>query len=286
MTSEKLTRAHKTLLHDRLKNIPTFLSEYSFANLYLFRQAHDYHVLNDGQEIFLSGKTYDERPFLMPTRDIRTSPVQKLIEIGQNYDFIFPIPEEWLSAFDGYSIESDVNEGDSDYVYSAEKMISLKGPQLHAKKNLLNQFLSLYVPDPRPLTPDRMADALDVLEIWQVDVGGPKSETDYYSCREAFELYEELVLCGAIYYVNDEPAGFIMGEEFNKSMFTLHFAKGKRKFKGMYQYMYNHFAKMLPQKYEYLNFEQDIGKLALKIAKSSYYPDRMLKKYRVRIVSP
>ena len=45
--------------------------------------------------------------------------------------------------------------------------------------------------------------------------------------------------------------------------------------------MFNHFANMLPRKYEFLNFEQDLGKLALKIAKSSYHPDRMLNKYRV-----
>jgi uncharacterized protein len=46
--------------------------------------------------------------------------------------------------------------------------------------------------------------------------------------------------------------------------------------------MYNHFAKILPKQYAFLNFEQDLGKLALRIAKSSYDPDRILKKYRVR----
>ena len=45
--------------------------------------------------------------------------------------------------------------------------------------------------------------------------------------------------------------------------------------------MYNHFAKILPKKYAFLNFEQDLGKLALRIAKSSYDPDRILKKYRI-----
>jgi hypothetical protein len=32
-----------------------------------------------------------------------------------------------------------------------------------------------------------------------------------------------------------------------------------------------------------MNFEQDLGKLELRIAKSSYVPDMMVKKYRVRI---
>jgi hypothetical protein len=62
----------------------------------------------------------------------------------------------------------------------------------------------------------------------------------------------------------------------------LHFAKGNRKFKGVYQYMFNQFARILPGKYQYMNFEQDLGKLALRIAKSSYHPDQILEKYRLR----
>ncbi len=47
--------------------------------------------------------------------------------------------------------------------------------------------------------------------------------------------------------------------------------------------MYNNLANLLPKKYNYFNFEEDLDKEALKIAKSSYVPDAMLKKYRVSI---
>jgi hypothetical protein len=281
MTSEPLAFHHQAKLHQRLKDIPTFLSEYSFANLYLFRQAHQFHLVCDHQDMWITGKTYDGHSFVMPTQDIRTQNMEPMLAFSKDYDFIFPIPEEWLSAFDPTRIHSEFNEGDSDYIYTTEKMATFKGQKMHGKKNLLNQFLSLYTPEAKPLTKERMADARDVLDAWQTDMAQPKEETDYESCREAFERYDELILCGGIYYVNQEPAGFIIGEEFNQKMFTLHFAKGKRKFKGMYQYMFNHFANMLPHKYEFLNFEQDLGMLALKIAKSSYHPDQMLKKYRV-----
>ncbi len=127
-----------------------------------------------------------------------------------------------------------------------------------------------------------MNDAREVLEVWQEDVGEEKRATDYFPCREAFERYDELVLCGGIYYVEGEAAGFVIGEEIQSDTFALHFAKGKRKFKGLYQYMYNHFAKILPKQYAFLNFEQDLGKLAIRIAKSSYHPARVLKKYRIR----
>jgi len=74
-----------------------------------------------------------------------------------------------------------------------------------------------------------------------------------------------------------------LGEELNQEMFVLNFAKAKKRFKGIYQYMYNNIANLLPQRYKYFNFEEDLGKEPLKVAKSSYIPDALLKKFRVAL---
>ena len=285
MFREKLSLGHKELLQARFKYSRSFLSEYSFSNLYLFRESHDYHVIKDEDSVFISGKTYDGLRYIMPTGEISVSDLAVLKNFLHDYDFVFPIPEEWLGAFGVKGVKSTFVEGDSDYIYSVEQLATYKGRKLHDKKNLLNQFLSLYTPQAFPLTKERMDDARSILDAWQEDVGGEKTSTDYFPCQEGLALYDELVLCGGIYYVNGEPAGFIIGEEINDAMFVFHFAKGKRKFKGLYQYMYNHFAGILPAHYTHINFEQDLGKLALKIAKSSYNPEQMLHKYRVSFVS-
>jgi hypothetical protein len=282
MLLEKLGLEHKTLLQDRLKRAGPSLSEYSFANLYLFRAVHDYHVLTVPEGIFISGTTYDGGRFLMPTGEIRPEQVDAVLGLLQEGEFLFPVPEEWLPVFEGRTAAPVSLEDDSDYVYTAEKLSTYRGHDLHGQKNLLNQFLARYTPEARPLTPDLLKDAQAVLDVWQQDVGEEKTATDYFPCREALERSDELVLCGGIYYVEAEPAGFILGEEIRPDMFVLHFAKGKRKFKGLYQYMYNHFAKILPRRYQWMNFEEDLGKLALRIAKSSYHPDRVLRKFRIR----
>ena len=284
MKKDKLSLAHKELLWDRFKKARCSLSEYSFANLYLFRETHDHQVITEGDSIFVSGKTYDGFQYVMPTVDLRSGNTESLLEAAQGQDFIFPVPEEWLVALGNHGASAVFTEDDSDYVFTLEKLAAYKGHKLHGQKNLLNQFLARFTPEAKPLTPERMPDAVQVLEAWQSDVGEDKSVTDYYPCLEALELSDELALCGGIYYVEKEPAGFVLGEEIGPDMFALHFAKGKRKFKGLYQYMYNHFAKILPRSYAFLNFEQDLGKLALRIAKSSYDPDRILNKYRVRVV--
>jgi hypothetical protein len=279
---EKLGLEHKALLHARLKNVGSALSEYSFANLYLFREVHDYHVVTLPEGIFIRGRAYDGGRFLMPTEEITREKAASVLRMLKDGEYLFPVPEVWLPTFEGQNISAEFLQDDSDYVYTVEKLSEYKGQKLHGQKNLLNQFLSRYTPDSKPLTQDRMDDARGILEAWQTDMGAEKAATDYFPCREALDLYDELVLCGGIYYVEGEPGGFVIGEEVRPDMFALHFAKGKRKFKGLYQYMYNHFAKILPKQYAYLNFEQDLGLLALRIAKSSYDPDRSLKKYRVR----
>jgi len=282
MHKEKLTFDHKEFLYERLRKIDTPVSEYSFANLYLFRGNHDYEVLFD-EETFIRGKTYDGKTYIMPAFDIRNKDVAYLKEVMKEADLLFPIPEEWLAIFNGGGFEYSYSEDDTDYLYTIEKMSTFKGNMMHKKKNLLNQFMKLYSHEAYPLVETHMADAFTILDQWQEDMGVSREETDYYPCQEALKRYDDLVICGGIYYVDKEPGGFIIGEEMNEETFALHFAKGKRKFKGLYQYMYNTFANILPKKYKWMNFEQDLGKMELRIAKASYYPDLLVKKYRVKV---
>ncbi len=282
MRSETLSIEHKDLLVPRLKAVHTSLSEYTFANLYLFRTNHDYEVLFD-EEVFIKGRSYDGYRYLMPTVELRNIDVDYLRRMLRGVDFLFPIPDAWLPAFKSDDFEIFFRQGDADYVYTVEKISTYRGRRLHKKRNLLKQFLTLYSHDARPLTNDRLVDARFVLNDWLATTNMLAAETDYNACLEALDRYEELVLCGGIYYANNEPAGFVLGEELNPETFVLHFAKARTKFKGIYQYMLNRFAGVLPQKYRYLNLEQDLDKENLRVFKSSYVPDVLVRKARVRL---
>ena len=282
MQSFKLSIGHKEVLFPRFKAIKTSLSEYTFANLYLFRNNHEYEVIFD-KETFIKGRSYDGHTYLMPTTDISTIDLPYLKEVMQTVEFLFPIPENWLNAFSPEEFEVAFVVGDADYVFSVEKMSTYGGRNLHKKRNLLKQFVGLYQHDARPLTNDRLDEARFILNDWQATSESKKEETDYEPCLEALDRYEELIICGGIYYADNEPAGFVLGEELNEEMFVLHFAKARTKFKGIYQYMFNNFAKILPPKYKYLNLEQDLDKENLRLFKSSYVPDAMIKKARIKL---
>jgi hypothetical protein len=276
MQTEQLDLKHKDLLTARLKRTGVSLSEYSFANLYLFRKNHGYEVMTDG-EVFIKGRSYEGYTYLMPTVVPRERDLPVVKDLMKDVDFLFPIPEEWLGIFDQNEFEITYNEGDRDYVYTVEKMSALKGRRLHKKRNLLSQFMARYQHEALPLTNDRLEQARFILNEWQASSGMELEQTDYGPCLEALGRYEELVLC------DGEPAGFVLGEELNKETFVLHFAKARTTYKGVYQYLFNNFAKILPPQYKYLNLGQDLNRGNLRIFKSSYVPDVLLRKARIRL---
>lgn len=282
MQREPLDLRHKHLLTERLRKITVPLSEYSFANLYLFRDVHRYEVVL-GDHLFIRGRTYDGHTFIMPTEPLDRMGTACLQDALSDADFLFPVPEEWLAALPVATFEADFREGDADYVYTVEKMSTYAGRRLHKKRNLLKQFVQSYRHEEHPLTNDRIQDARTVLEEWRKEVAAEPGETDYGPCREALERYDELVLCGGITYADGEPAGFVLGEEVNDDTYVLHFAKARTTFKGVYQHLFNSFAKVLPPKYRFLNLEQDLEQENLRVFKSSYVPDRLLRKARVRM---
>jgi uncharacterized protein len=280
MIEEPLSLYHMEILRDRLRDLHTQVSEYSFANLYLFRSRHGYSVIFD-DEIFIRGTAYNGEGYLMPTRDLRLIEEATLDRNIRRAGMLFPVPEEWLFPFQNPRYSIGYRDEDSDYIIDIGKLSTYSGNKLHDKKNLLNQFTHLYKCDALPLTDERLGDARTVLEAWQKETGSPAEATDYAACGEAVSLYDELVLCGGIYYIGGQPAGFIIGEELGDATFALHFAKAKREYKGIYQFMYNQFAKIMPSRYNAFNFEQDLGLESLRHMKTSYQPKTMVKKYRV-----
>jgi len=280
MKLERLHLGHKGILYDKLRAVETPVSEYSFANLFLFRREHEYSVLFD-EDVFVSGRTYDGARYIMPTRDIVEMDMQYLRRMVEGHDFLYPIPEGRLGLFPEAEFEVSFREGDSDYVFETEKLRTYAGRRLHRKRNLLKNFMSNYAHEARPLTEELVPDALSVLDKWQSSSGTDPDSTDYHACRDGLLHYEELLLCGGIFYAEGRPAGFIVGEERPPETFVLHFAKGLVEFKGIYQYMFNSFASVLPEKYLYVNLEQDLELEALRASKSSYQPDMMVRKGRV-----
>jgi hypothetical protein len=291
MERSKLTLEDRNTISGKLEHIGMHLSEFSFPNLYLFREIHRYEILHIPHEFFLSGLSYDNRPFIMPMINPGKAGKQFLSEMKEllfngEWDFIFPVPEEWLGCFNEREFNRTCNPDDSDYLFLTENFKNYPGKKLHKKKNRLNQFLRNHEPLLLPLTPEIIPEALDVLDLWQESSSKEITSNDYKQCREALEMLQILGLTGAMAYADGKPAGFLLGEPLNRDTFTIHFAKADTRFSGVYQFLFSRFSVDFCPEFRYLNLEQDLGNEGLRKNKNSYRPDMMAHKYRISLKNP
>lgn len=286
MRTEPIRLEHLELLEPRFNKLALDISEYTFANIYLFRTIHRYEVVF-GKDVYIKGVTRDGFKYLMPTSSIELIDMSDLLACLQGCDFLFPIPESWAPHFDAKNFQITSHEQDSDYFFSVEKMSTYPGRNLSGRRNLVKQFNELY-PDHRSieLTSQNIADAFNILEIWQQNVHLDAQSTDYAETHEALKLLDTLKLKGHISYAEGKPVGFILGEPLNPQVYLFQFAKAHIEFKGVYQYLYQEFAKSLANNFQMINLEQDMGEEELKHAKRAYQPDHLVPKLRISLCKP
>lgn len=270
--------SHQGLLTDKFRQIKLDMSEYSFANTYLFRHIHHYQIFYK-QELFLKGIARDGSSFLMPTFPLFEASESQLKGWLEEADFFFPIPEEWKNRFDPNMIDSSFSESESDYLFALDK-IRCYDKKLKTKQNQVDQFLSSHTVQAYPLTAERVEDAQLVLSLWKKS--NEDIEADYGPCQEALHLLAALQLTGEIFYVDGKPAAFLIGEYLHSS-FVIHFTKALKSIKGLYQYVYEEFAQHIDETCPFINMEQDLGSPQIRQSKRSYHPDLMLHKWRIQL---
>jgi uncharacterized protein len=288
LQTKELTLKDRELISQKLNAIDIHLAEFCFPNLYFFREVHEYEVVEIDDLILIGGVSYDKKNYLMPLHspsedsEACLEKVKALLK-KTDYDCIFPIPEEWLPCFPEKDFHRSYNDNDTDYLFLTEKMATYPGKKMHKKKNLKNQFIKLYDSSFHKLTEETVKDALYLLDTWQEASTHMLETNDYGPCKEALEDLNGFGLSGYIFYADDKPAGFVLGEPLNTSTFTIHFAKADINFKGIYAYMFSEFSALLKDNFEYINMEQDLGKEGLRKTKLSYRPDMMARKYRIEL---
>lgn len=284
MKEEALDLKHHEMLSQRLKKIGIALSEYCFANLFLFRNKHSYTVI-EGKGVYVRGVTRDGHTFIMVTEPLNKVNVDELLTLLSDVDFLYPIPKSWKVYFNPDVFDMTSWDGDTDYVYTMHKMQYYPGRKLSGKRNLVKQFLEAYQTECFPISQERIPAALLILNEWKKSLEDDL-EADYESCLEAFSLLPQITeLEGMIYYIDKNPVGFILGEPLTSRTFVIHFMKALKEYKGIYQYIYQAFAQHLDGRYAFLNLEQDLGKPYLAQAKHSYVPDCLCVKLRVALNS-
>jgi hypothetical protein len=279
--SSEMALEQRPALDGRFRALPDGMSELTFANLYLFRRVHQYRVSQlDGDLFVIAGR--DTEPFFILPFGL--PPGDRLAELFERHHIIKCATASQAEQLAGMGYRVWEDHDNCDYLYRREDLTSLSGRKLHRKKNLVNVFLRNNACTAKPLLTEYAGDAIKVLDAWRRQQDTPG---DYDAAREAIELMDPLQLCGGIFYVDDQPVAYSLGEEVAQGrMWVTHFEKAvtEERYKGIYQYVNQAFVSVLPEKYELINREQDLGDPGLRQAKESYRPAGFVAKYRAALV--
>ena len=182
------------------------------------------------------------------------------------------------------------NRDFADYIYTREKLVNLSGKKLQSKRNHINKFKSLYPNyEYRALTPDLIPQCLALEKQWRKVSKDDSDETDLdeelseelRSMTRAFNRWDRLGLVGGTIWVDNKLVAFTFGGAINQTTFDVCVEKADVNYEGAFTIINQEFVKHLPEKYFYINREEDMGDEGLRRAKESYKPDILLEKNTV-----
>lgn len=199
------------------------------------------------------------------------------------------VPEISLSNIDfqKYFIEIDLNS--CDYIYDLGELASYEGSKYTKKRGKSNTFVRNY-PNASIKVMD-MQNQDDLQEIYSLNNSWLKNrtqhDTDLSIDKELFAIKRFLnahfmnTYCVGVY--DQRLIGYSIFSFHSNSYSISHFTKADVSYKGVYEFMMRESAANLNKLgYKYLNYQEDMGILGLRMAKNSYRPIKFLRKYFVK----
>ncbi|MFI3171871.1 MAG: phosphatidylglycerol lysyltransferase domain-containing protein [Eubacteriales bacterium] len=198
-------------------------------------------------------------------------------------EYMFEQLEQWYPG--RFTIE--YNRDIADYVYECEKLTTLSGKKLHAKRNHINKFKATYEDwSYETLSEENIEECFQMALKWR-ELNGCEDDEDKVNemcvTLNALRLYKELELKGGILKVNGEVVAFTVGEPICGDTFVVHIEKAFADIQGAYPMINQQFVEHECQEYTYINREEDTGAEGLRKAKLSYRPAFLVEKGLVKI---
>ncbi len=262
--------------------------EATFANNYLWAPHYEIrYAVVGGMLVFLSDEASFSVSFPVGAGDLRKT-VDTLLayfsEKGKPFKMhlVSPAQFEKLETLYPGRFQVAYDRDLADYVYESERLLTLSGKKLHAKRNHINKFKETY-PDWQyeSITEENTGECLEMAQAWRVLNGCDEDENkhaEFCVTLNALKLRRELGLKGGLLRADGRVVAFTLGEAVGDDTFVVHIEKAYADVQGAYPMINQQFVAHEGAAYRYINREEDTGAEGLRKAKLSYYPDRMLEK--------
>jgi len=297
-TAKEIKLEDKGLFDKYFQNYPPQTSEFTFTNLYMWRNFYGFlfmeweeHLLLFSRDIFKKRKATisgsDNALFFFVPIGPRSADV--IIALFENFREIeiHRVPEQVTEdlrkreKFLALNIEIFEDRDNWDYVYEGENLRNLPGNRYRQNRRWLNEFLEHYDYDFKILTEDEVATCKKLQLEWCIlrecedEEGLEQEEKAIY---DALDNFSALGFQGALICVDNKCVAYTFGEMLNSDTIVIHIEKAHMEYEGAYQAISNLFLKSRFKNAMFVNREQDLGVPGLRRAKESYKPIYMVQK--------
>jgi hypothetical protein len=295
MILNKLSLKDKPLFDKYLRLKEHSLSNYSFANIYIWNKFFDirWQIIEESLCVFFRdniGAFLYLSPLAQKDNPAAVAGVFNILKrINKNPEFahIENIEEENLDFFRSLGLECSLKS--RDYVCSRADLIGLKGNRFKSKRASLNYFTKHFDFSFQKLTRGAFPGCLKLHGAWLKQREGVSHDAAYkamlkdsgIALKEALGHYSALSLQGGVVIVDGGLKAFTLGFPLNKDTFCVLFEITDLSLKGLAQFIFSEFARSL-KGYKYINVMDDSGLDNLRKVKLSYHPQKLIGSYIAR----
>lgn len=174
------------------------------------------------------------------------------------------------------------NRDNYEYIYKAKDLALLPGRKYHGKKNHIAKFSKTYSWHYYPLSCKNKEKYLQFINAWfkeKLTSEKVKENKEYTAINKAILHMNEMDVLGGTIEIHKKIVAFTLGEKINKKSFLIHFEKALPEYSAAYSVINREFAKVIADKFDFINREEDMGIPGLRKSKLSYKPIALLPKY-------
>lgn len=273
----------KELIDSYFRNFPSRSCERTFANSILWSKQYPVDIAVIENTLVFRSTGYDEA-YAFPAG--KPEDVKKAVDYLK-YDtekrgvplvfyHVTKSQFEQLEKWYPNRFEIEYNRDVADYIYESEKLATLSGKKLHAKRNHINKFKANHEDwSYETMSEDNIEDCFQMALDWRKEndcEDDDAKNAEMCVTLNSLRLFKELELTGGILRIDGKVVAFSIGEELCEDTFVVHIEKAFADIQGAYPMINQQFVEHECMKYKYINREEDTGAEGLRKAKLSYRP--------------
>lgn len=273
------------------------ICDHCFTDIYMWQSHYQTKFYADNEFLFIKTASLEtgEDYYMCPvgTGDLKSAilKVEKQAEQEGKEFVLVSITEETMQEIEQIMpnyFDFEENRDSADYVYSAEKLITLAGKKMHSKRNFINRFKAEFAGrwSYENLNDDNYLDAWEFHKKWHKEASGAEEEeslkAETCAIKRVLDNYKQLDILGGLIRIDGEVVAFTLATKSTDDMFVIQIEKGDVSYTGVYPMINQQFATENCADVTYINREEDLGIEGLRTAKLSYKPEIIRMKYSAK----